>query len=413
MGARLSLAANQRGSFEEVFELAKRGEGYEEPLCDRWSRRVTYIQDRDQTSLGLATWRVVGMIQQMQRTRNRSRTPALWSAVLLTVASLTACSPEDRAKTTVLATIDGEPITEAVVDSLVGDRLALMDYEYRLERDALIKAALDKAVRDRLLEKAAAREGLTLEELVARKTGGLAEVTEEDVVNFYRRNMAALGGRQLEDIYPQIEDYLKNSQREGVLNEAARGLAEGHEIVVLLEPVRAELDNEGAPARGPEDAPVTLTEFSDFECPYCRRFFDTLKQLKADYEGQLRVVYRQYPLETTHPNAFKAAEASLCAREQGKFWEMHDLLFAEQDQLDVEALKEKARRLGLEQETFDTCLDSGRHAAEIQRDIEAGNRLGITGTPFVLINGVQAPGGAAPYDVIAEMIDRELERARR
>ncbi len=330
---------------------------------------------------------------------------------LLSCVLLAACSPGDAGKE-VLARVDGESVTMADVDSLVGDRLAVMELEYRQNRYNLVELALQRSIRDRVLEKEAAARGLTREEFVAQLTQGRVEVTEEEVVNFYRRNMGAFGGRRLEDMYDQIVEYLEERGYEEALDEAMTELSEAHEVVILLEPVRVEIDNEGSPAIGPRNAPVTLTEFSDFECPYCGRFFDTLNQLKSEYGDQLRIVFRQYPLET-HPNAFKAAEASLCADEQDMFWPLHDLLFQEQDSLGVEAIKEKAGRLGLDAVAFAACLDSGKHAERIERDMREADRLGLNGTPFVFINGVQVPGGAAPYDVIATMIDQELERRRR
>lgn len=343
----------------------------------------------------------------------QKRTPATSAlALALLWPLLASCAPQDRGNAEVLATIDGEPVRMAAVDSLVGERLALMEYEFRQERHGLIELALQRAIRNRVLEQAATAGGLTLEEYMSQQTEGRVEVGEEDIVDFYRRNLAAFGGRQLEDMYDQIDEYLQDRQREQMLDDLAAGLSEAHEIVVLLEPVRARLNNEGSPSLGRNNAPVTLTEFSDFQCPYCRIFTETVRQLKSSYGDQLRVVYRQYPLDI-HPDAFKAAEASLCADEQGKFWELHDLMFAEHETLTVDDLKEKASRLGLDQAAFDECLDTGRQAEQIERDMREADGLGLSGTPLVFINGVQVTGGAVPYDVISEMIDQELERAGR
>jgi protein-disulfide isomerase len=321
-----------------------------------------------------------------------------------------SCAPGGDDASTVLATVDGESITMADLDTLVGDRLALMEYEYKQERYSLVELALQRSIRNRLLEMAAVERGITMEQYMAQLTAGV-QVTEQEIVSVYERNAPALGGRSLDDVYEQIEDYIHNLKYQQALDQASEQLAEMHAVDILLEPVRIELDNEGSPSFGPSDAPVTLTEFSDFECPYCARFFATVNQLKQAYAGQLRIVYRQYPLDI-HPNAFKAAEASLCAEEQGMFWEMHDLLFMGQDSLGVDALKEKASRLGLDRAEFDACLESGRHVEQIERDMREGSRLGLEGTPYVFVNGVKVPGGAAPYDVIAKMIDQELARGR-
>jgi len=176
---------------------------------------------------------------------------------------------------------------------------------------------------------------------------------------------------------------------------------------VLLEPPRTRVAATG-PSKGPEDAPITIVEFSDFECPFCSRINPTLAQVRQNYADQVRIVFRQYPLPM-HPNAVKAAEASLCAHEQGKFWEMHDVMFADQQQLGVEQLKAKASGIGLDPEDFNQCLDSGEYADEVQADLAAGAEAGVSGTPAMFVNGIPI-SGAVPYDQLSSVIDEELAR---
>ena len=171
-----------------------------------------------------------------------------------------------------------------------------------------------------------------------------------------------------------------------------------------------DVDTEGFPGKGSEDAPVTIVEFSDFECPFCSRVVPTLDRISERYGDQVRIVFRQFPLDNLHPNARKAAEASLCAEEQGKFWEMHDAMFANQRQLQVAQLKRQAGELGLDTNAFDECLDSGRHAAQVQADVDAGAGLGVTGTPAFLING-RFLSGAQPFEAFEKVIEDELRRA--
>ena len=172
-------------------------------------------------------------------------------------------------------------------------------------------------------------------------------------------------------------------------------------------------NNEGAPTAGKAGAAVTVVEFSDFQCPFCARFVPTLQRIKQDFGDRVEVVYRQFPLVSIHPNAFKAAEASLCASEQGKFWEIHDMMFAEQDRLSVRELKQMPGRLGMNQSKFDACLDSGQYVEQVQNDLAEGNRAGITGTPAVFVNGIELEGGAVSYEEAAQAIERELARAAR
>jgi len=148
--------------------------------------------------------------------------------------------------------------------------------------------------------------------------------------------------------------------------------------------------------RGSQDAPVTMIEFSDYQCPFCKRHVDqTVPGLVKDYveTGKLRYALRDFPLAGIHPLAAKAAEAARCAGEQGKYWEMHDRLFANQKELQVEKLPAQAQALGLDESKFRECLDQDRYAAAVQMDVAEGTQLGITGTPTVVVgmsDGAQA-----------------------
>ena len=173
-------------------------------------------------------------------------------------------------------------------------------------------------------------------------------------------------------------------------------------------PQRTEIATAGYPARGPATAPVTIVEFSDFECPFCGRLFPTLKAVEKIYLDRVRIVYRQFPLRKIHPLAQKAAEASLCAGEQGRFWDMHDSLFGDQEHLTVDDLKARAVALKLDTATFNACLDSGKQVAAIDRDIADGAKAGVTGTPTMFING-RMMVGAQPYAQIQAVIEDELQ----
>jgi protein-disulfide isomerase len=165
-----------------------------------------------------------------------------------------------------------------------------------------------------------------------------------------------------------------------------------------------EVDVDDDPSKGPKDAPVTIIEFSDFQCPYCARFAEeTLPQILENYGDKVLYVYRDYPLTQMHTNAQKAAEAGECAHEQGAFFEYHYLMFENQDVLDVDSLKGYAASLSLDTEAFNECLDSGKYADEVEEDLRDGQKAAIEvgrqslGTPTFFINGIYV-SGAYPYD---------------
>ena len=165
---------------------------------------------------------------------------------------------------------------------------------------------------------------------------------------------------------------------------------------------------------GEKDAPVTIIEFTDYQCPYCgRHFSQTMGQIKSTYvdTGKVKYVVRDYPLNF-HPFAQKAAEATECAADQGKFWEMHDKLFQNQTTLDIPSLKTYAGALGLTQSSFDDCLDSGKYASEVQKDLTDGQAVGISGTPGFWVIGADGEGeivsGAVPFANFQAAIDRHL-----
>ena len=258
------------------------------------------------------------------------------------------------------------------------------------------------------MEGEAAKRGMDKEKLIAEIDSAI-EVTPADVNAWYEGNKDRVGGRPLETISVQIQQFLVESQRQKARYDFGKELEKGKEIAYFVGPYRANVEAEGAPTMGPADAPITLVEFSDFECPYCSQFVTTLEEVQAKYGDRVRLVFRHFPL-SMHPSAPKAAEASMCANEQDRFWQMHDSMFGDQRQLGVPDLKEKASRLGLDEKAFAECLDSGKYAEQIQKDLQAGTQAGVTGTPALFVNGIPAPSGALPYETVAQFIEDELRR---
>lgn len=173
----------------------------------------------------------------------------------------------------------------------------------------------------------------------------------------------------------------------------------------MKNPVAVDLGN--APVKGSSDAPITIIEFSDFECPFCGRVVPTIEEVLKAYPGKIRFAFRQNPLPF-HKNSMPAAKASLAANEQGKFWEMHDALFADQKDLDDDAIIARAKKIGLNVNKFKTDWKSDKFNKQIEDDIAFAKKVGASGTPAFFINGI-ALKGARPAASFKEVIDKLLE----
>src|SRR5690349_13126586 len=337
----------------------------------------------------------------------------------LVLATLLACTERSSASparpqaeagsvdSTVLARVGDEKLTVADVRRSVGDELDQLETKYKQDRFKVTDAALQDMVRDRVLNLAAKQQGKTIDEMLLTEAGSI-EPNDSDVSAWYDTNKARLGGRSLEQLRPQIVEFLRVERRRVAAAKVEDRFRKAGTLAVYLEPYRVTLNNRGAPSKGAANSSVTLVEFSDFQCPYCRGFTSTLKQIEQQYGNRVRIVYRQYPIPSLHPFAPKAAEASLCANEQGKFWQMHDAMFQDQSRLSVDDLKATASRLGVDRGKFDSCLDSGRFIPQVEADVREGTRSGVTGTPALFVNGVPVEGGAVSFEVVARALDAEL-----
>ena len=276
------------------------------------------------------------------------------------------------------------------------------------------RSALDAIVADMLIAEAAKAKKMTSEAYEeAEVKARTKDVSESDVVTFYQSNINQMQGRSLEVMSPAIRRFLQEQQ-----GEAARGslIAElrkgGPEVRVLFDAPRHKVELAADdPVLGPASAPVTLVEFSDFQCPFCQRVSPTLKQVKQKYGDKVRIVWKDFPLTQIHPQAFKAGEAGHCAADQGKFWEYHDRLFANQQALQPNDLKKHATDLGLDAAAFATCLDSSKYGERVRDGVAEGSRLGINSTPTIYING-RVLSGAQPYETFAAMIEEELSKTK-
>jgi protein-disulfide isomerase len=277
------------------------------------------------------------------------------------------------------------------------------------------RAALDAIVAEMLITEAAKAKGVapdayTTEE-VTRRT---KPVTDADVVSFFQANQGQMQGRPLDMMSAPIKGYLeeraRDAAREDLLAELRKG---GPAVSLLLDAPRVQVDVAATdPALGGASAPVTLVEFSDFQCPFCQRVEPTLKQIRDKYGDKVRIVWKDFPLTQIHPQAFKASEAAHCAGDQGKFWEYHDRLFANQQALQLTDLKAHAAALGLNAATFDACLDGSKYAERVRDGVAAGSRLGVNSTPTSYVNG-RMLSGSLPFEAFSAVIDEELAKTAR
>jgi protein-disulfide isomerase len=276
------------------------------------------------------------------------------------------------------------------------------------------KEALDAIIADMLIEQAAKAKSLNptqyTEAEIARR---IKPLTDVDVVAFFQQNQSQMQGRGFAAMEAPIRRFLEQQRRTAAYQELVAELRKaGPDVRMVLDAPRYPVDvRPDDPYLGGANAPVTLVEFSDFQCPFCLRVAPTLKELHKTYGDRIRIVWKDFPLTAIHPDAFKAAEAANCAREQGKFWEYHDVLFANQEALDPGSLKDYAANLKLDTATFNQCLDTAKYNERVQDALKMGNGLGVQSTPSTFVNG-RLVSGAVPLETFTRIIDEELERAR-
>ncbi len=340
----------------------------------------------------------------------------IWAGLAFFLMAFSAAAQDKPAAgSTTVATFQGTSITLADLEKAASDDLEKLEIQriqfqtnFLRSRQTILENTLNRLLEEKILDAAAARQGITREELLAKALEGKAtEPTPEQITQFYETNKARINA-PLEKIMPQIQQYLKKDMYNKVKAEYVAQLKKEFAVANLLQPLRLDVNLGGRPAIGPESAPVTLVEFSDFQCPYCSTMAANLHKIIEKYGKQVRLVFRNFPLTQIHANAQRAAEAGYCAAENGRFWEMHDLMFKSQDKLSEADLKAKASSLTLDEKTFSDCLTSGRHAAKVKEDLTEGLRLGVSGTPALFINGRPMPGSQSIED-ISKMIDEELK----
>jgi protein-disulfide isomerase len=338
------------------------------------------------------------------------RAPVAAFLLLLPLACQQPQEPEQAGSVAeseeVAARIGGVAVGVDEVDEFIKEQLFVEHTRNRSPANLFEarKDGLDDLILERVLDKEAEKRGVSVTELIEQEAEAQGPVTDEEIAAFYEENTARVGDRSLEELREGIRRYLEGQRKQ----QGVQQLVAAAEVEVLLEPPRFEVAAEG-PSLGPEDAPITIIEFSDFQCPYCERASEVVKEVRERYPESVRVVYMHFPLESIHPQARGAAEASLCAADQDRFWDYHDKLFENRKALSKDDLLRYATELELDVERFGQCVADRTHQDRVDQDMETGTELGVTGTPAFFVNGIML-SGAKPVESFSALIDAELAR---
>jgi len=327
-------------------------------------------------------------------------------ALLFCSGFATLCAAQDTpqaGREEPVAVVGGQPIYEQDLMAVAGANLLdLRKQEFKLKSDAL-----NQVIRKKLVEVEAKKKGLNAEELLKQEVDSkIADPSDDEAKGYYLalRNETSL---PFDQVRSQAKQLLRNAEIQQGREKYADSLRDKTEVSVLLQPPLIQVAYDPSRVKGDPDAPITIIEFADFQCPFCNRIEPALKDVLAQYQGKVKLSYRDFPLSQIHPNAKIAAEASRCALDQGKYWEMHDAMVADQSKLDEAALVKTAVGLGMDHKSFESCLKSGKYEAAVQQDFQAGSDAGVNATPTFFINGEFLSGVQSDAD-FARIIDRQL-----
>ena len=329
-------------------------------------------------------------------------------ASVVTLGMLAACSPstaEEKSSRTgpAAASVGGEVIyLEEVVEA----------QRVRIEREryGLLQQKLEMLIEERLLAQEATRRGTSVEQLLDEEVYAKApSVTEDEVTMFISTRQTQRPQADQAELRVKSREFIWAQKLMRQQQDYVRSLRAKADVAVYLEEpaaARAALSPLKGFARGTDDAPVTIVEFSDFQCPFCKAVLPAVNELLTRYPGKVRWEFRDFPIPA-HPGAAKAHEAARCAGEQGKFWEYHDQLFARSPNHSLPELEQIARDLQVDPVNFAECLAAGKYHAAVAADIQEGKRLGVEGTPTFFINGRMREGEQS-LAALQELVESEL-----
>jgi len=313
----------------------------------------------------------------------------------------------------VVASWEGGQLTYDELQGELGNELVLLEVEYLQNRYQVESSALHEVTMLKVLETEAASRSMSLEELLKVEVEDqVAQPTEDEVKEYYPVVARQLRGAPFDSVKDQVEIALLNRRQGERMQVYLEQITAKYTIEKSLpypDLPRLDVSEDDDPSRGPDDAPVTIVEFADYNCGYCRKIYPTLVELlEEDYEGKVRLVYRDYPLSGGN-GGLEPTVAANCADQQGKYWEMHDALMRKGNYSET-ALLAYAAEIGLEAEAFQACAANVDAALpEIMNDFQHGREVGVSGTPAFFVNGIPL-SGAVPKEQFVAVIEKELKK---
>lgn len=327
--------------------------------------------------------------------------------MLCACLTLVACQKKIVINTTpgepeVLAVLNDQKITIEDIRKSGSADLTQAESQYYAAKKDEVDALIDQ----KLLEEEAKSRQVAVTDLLKSEVFDKVKVGDSEISKFYNDNKVRMKGKNLDDVKAQISQMLGRQKQMEARATLLSGLRKKNTIKYLMAVPRATIDVTGAPHKGSEKAPITLVEFTDYECPFCGRVRPTISELLDLYGKKINYVLMDFPL-SFHKESVKAHQSAYCAGEQGKYWEMNKVLFENQRALQEDKLKKYAKDLGLKEKDFEACLASSKYVDQIQKHQEMGASVGVSGTPAFFING-RMLSGARPVEQFKEIIDDEL-----
>jgi predicted DsbA family dithiol-disulfide isomerase len=336
----------------------------------------------------------------------RSSSASLPLVLLLLFTVGTTCSAQSSSSDDVVAVVNGQRISIAQIDEFVLPQILPLQQQLY----AIRKSALESLIVRALLMSEANKRKVSTEELQRQLTSASVVVSDEQVEALYQENAAAFGAMSPDEARQRLRLDLESQGRMRNYRSNIAALREHADVSIFLEEPTLPIEiNDQAATKGSEKAIVTVAEFSDFQCPYCRQAQAALLKILRDFSSEVRLVFKHLPLDI-HAQAFNASRATVCAGQQGKFWGMHDSLFSSTD-LTGETINKFVQSVNLDPTEFGECMSGEASRFIVEADLRDARKLGLTSTPTFLING-KLVRGAATFEILKEAIESELRIAR-